>query len=189
MSVALPDYPFMLTMEFVLFPGFTVSSGKIKKLGASNFTASQLQRFLDKQAAMGYATADYIQNNHNLAHSDITDEVVEICSRYGVSICSYSPLAAGFLTGKYQRHIPSGSRFDIIPQHRQIYFNEQCWQKVNNLRMVAAEQGIEPAILALAWAMQNDDISTVLIGCRNREQIDQAFTAYALNRSSMLSKL
>jgi aryl-alcohol dehydrogenase-like predicted oxidoreductase len=98
-----------------------------------------------------------------------------------MGVISYSPLGAGFLTGKYQpgAPIPAGTRFDIKPGHQRIYFSEHSFRVVTDLRKIAERIGRPMAQLALSWVIRRPNITSVLIGARNIEQVDQAFHALA----------
>ncbi|HBJ84764.1 MAG TPA: hypothetical protein DDZ88_13015, partial [Verrucomicrobiales bacterium] len=94
----------------------------VKQLGASNFTLEQLQAVVPRFS--------FVQNNHNLAVSDVSDEFRAYCTANGISIVTYSPLGAGFLTGKHQSGVQAGSRFAIIPGHQQVYFHDSAYQRL-----------------------------------------------------------
>lgn len=158
-----------------------VRSGLVKQLGASNFTLEQLQ-------AAGPCFR-VVQNNHNLAVSDVNDEFRAYCATSGVSIVTYSPLGAGFLTGKHQSGVQSGSRFEIIPGHQQVYFHDSAYQRLSKLEAVAKRTGHSQAHLALAWALHQPGIDTVLIGGRSPAHLDQAFAALDFNDAALLTEL
>ena len=74
---------------------------------------------------------------------------------------TYSPLGAGFLTGKYRQGgpVPSGTRFEIVPGHQEIYFNDAAFAAMERLRATSAELGLPMARLALAWVLRQPGIS------------------------------
>lgn len=158
-----------------------VRSGLVKQLGASNFTLEQLQAVGPKFS--------FVQNNHNLAVSDVSDEFRAYCAASGVSIVTYSPLGAGFLTGKHQNGVQAGSRFEIIPGHQQVYFHESAYQRLAKLEAVAKRTGHSQAHLALAWALHQPGIDTVLIGGRTPAHLDQAFAARDFDDEAVLNQL
>ncbi len=153
----------------------------VKRFGASNFTLEQL-----RVAGPRYTV---VQNNHNLAVSDVNDEFRAYCATSGVSIVTYSPLGAGFLTGKHQSGVQSGSRFEIIPGHQQVYFHDSAYQRLSKLEAVAKRTGHSQAHLALAWALHQPGIDTVLIGGRSPAHLDQAFAALDFNDAALLTEL
>lgn len=158
-----------------------VGSGLVKTLGASNFTLEQLR-------AVG-PRFGFVQNNHNLAVSDVTEELRRYCGDEGVAIVTYSPLGAGFLTGKHQHGVQAGSRFDIIPGHQQVYFHDAAYRRLEQLEAVARRTGHSQPHLALAWALHQPGIDTVLVGGRTPEHLDQAFAAREFADMHMLSEL
>lgn len=160
-----------------------VSAGRIKTVGCSNFNAAQLQEALDASARHGYARFEVIQPPYNLADPGAQDELFPLCRREEVGVTSYSPLAAGFLTGKYTPDLnafPKGSRFDVIPGHADIYFNDRNFRNVERLRTLADTRGLPMVRMAMAWAMGHPDITSVIVGARHSGHLDNAFDALEL---------
>lgn len=159
-----------------------VTQGKVRHVGCSNYNADQLQQALSHQATNHWSPMISVQPNYNLVVRDIEDELIPLCAAQNVGIISYSPLGAGFLTGKYRQGgpIPTGTRFDIIPGHQDIYFSDENFRKVEKLRTEAEAKGISMIQLALAWVINQPGITSVLIGGRTTSHIDQAFQAEAL---------
>lgn len=153
----------------------------VKQLGASNFTVEQLRSF--------DAPVRCIQNNHNLAVSDVTEALRGYCAAHGIAIVTYSPLGAGFLTGKHRNGVQAGSRFAIIPGHQQIYFHDAAYQRLARLEAAARRTGHSQAHLALAWALYQPGIDTVLIGGRTPAHLDQAFAALEFDDPALLAGL
>jgi 1-deoxyxylulose-5-phosphate synthase len=153
----------------------------VKRFGASNVTLEQLR-------ALG-PRFSVIQNNHNLAVSDVTDALRDYCAAKGISIITYSPLGAGFLTGKHHKGVQAGSRFEIIPGHQHIYFHDAAYQRLARLEAVARRTGHSQAHLALAWALHQPGIDTVLIGGRTPAHLDQAFVALEFADTAVMAEL
>jgi aryl-alcohol dehydrogenase-like predicted oxidoreductase len=156
-----------------------VADGLVGALGASNFNADQLGRALTLQAERGFAPFRYLQNIHNYAVSAFDAPLVSLCLRAGVERVGYSPLGAGFLTGKYDGGVPPGTRFDLIPGHQAIYFTAAARERLARLHAVAREMDCTPAELALAWAARHPALSRVLIGGRSPSQVAQGPAALA----------
>ena len=131
-----------------------VVAGKVRALGVSNFNAEQLGTLLHKQTDNGLTPVSFVQNNHNYAVSHVDDALRQLCRNFNVHIITYSPLAAGFLTGKYRGVVASDVRFEIIPGHKAIYFNDRAWERHDRLMEAAEHAGKPAAALALAWAFQ-----------------------------------
>jgi len=159
-----------------------VTQGKARYVGCSNYSAEQLQQALNHQASNGWSPLVSVQPNYNLVVRDIEKTLIPLCLKQNVGIISYSPLGAGFLTGKYRQGgpIPEGTRFDIIPGHQDIYFSDENFAKVEKLRAEAEARGISMIQLALAWVINRPGVTSVLIGGRTPAHIDQAFAAEAL---------
>lgn len=167
--------------DTALQAGAALEKLPVKRFGASNVTLDQL-RTLGPRFSV-------IQNNHNLAVSDVTAALRDYCAANDIAIVTYSPLGAGFLTGKHQNGVQAGSRFEIIPGHQQIYFNEEAWRRLARLDAVAKRTGHSPAHLALAWALHQPGIACTLIGGRTPAHLDQAFAALELDDAVLLSEL
>ncbi|MBC7759582.1 MAG: aldo/keto reductase [Phormidesmis sp. FL-bin-119] len=166
-----------------------IQSGKAKTLGASNFSAGQLSNITTGFKNYGLSGFNFAQNNHNLAVSDISPAFKEVCIANDINMITYSPLGAGFLTGKHQKGVEPGSRFDRIPGHQDIYFNEHSDRRLQRLKQVALKTGHSTVYLALAWALHQKATSSVLIGARTKDHIDQALAAIEFNDPQIFSEL
>ena len=166
-----------------------VRAGRIGTVGCSNFNAAQLREALDASARHGYARFEVVQPPYNLADPGAQDELFPLCRREEVGITSYSPLAAGFLAGKYTPDInafPKGSRFDVIPGHADIYFSDRNFRNVERLRALADARGVPMVRMAMAWAMGHPDITSVLVGARHTGHLDNAMDALVLTADTEL---
>lgn len=168
--------------------GKLVEQGKVRYLGCSNFAAWQLCKALWRADLHGWPRLESVQPNYNLAIRDIEAELLPLCADQQIGVISYSPLGAGFLSGKYSKSwtAPKGTRFDIIPDHWEIYENPTSMNRMEQLRAKAAETGRSMVQLALAWVLGQPGITSTLIGSRNTAQIDQAFEAASAGLSAEL---
>lgn len=168
--------------------GKLVEQGKVRYLGCSNFAAWQLCKALWWADLHGWPRLEAVQPNYNLAIRDIEAELLPLCADQEIGVISYSPLGAGFLSGKYSKSwsAPKGTRFDIIPDHWEIYENPTSMNRMEQLRAKAAETGRSMVQLALAWVLGQPGITSTLIGSRNTAQIDQAFDAASAGLSAEL---
>ena len=164
-------------------------SGRVGTLGVSNFTVPQLRKILDLQATLGLTGLRVIQNNNNLAVRDVDEPLVKLCAARGVAIVTYSPLGAGFLTGKHRAGVQPGSRFDVAPGHQDVYFNAVCDRRLARLEKISARTGHAMPHLALAWALHRPGVAAVLVGGRAPAQLDQAFAALALDEPALFAEL
>lgn len=158
-----------------------LDSGVVRALGVSNVTAAQL-RTLE-------APVRVVQNNHNLAVSDLTPDLREHCAAQGIALVTYSPLGAGFLTGKHRDGVQPGSRFSLIPGHQRIYFQEEAFRRLARLEDIARRSGRTPVELALAWALRTPGVASTLIGGRVPAHLDQAFAARDFDDPALLAQL
>lgn len=159
-----------------------VDQGKVRHIGCSNYSATQLKAALSLSSAAGFSRFVSVQPPYNLVQRDIEADLLPLCDAENIGVISYSPLAAGFLTGKY-RHgaaIPFGTRFDVIPGHQNIYFTEHGYRVLEKLDAESVATGKSHVQLALSWVLSQPGITSVLIGARNKSQIDQALGGNAM---------
>jgi aryl-alcohol dehydrogenase-like predicted oxidoreductase len=166
-----------------------IQSGRVRALGLSNFTAEQLQAILDRQTQLQLTPFRILQNNNNLAVRDVDDRLRQICSAHGIALVTYSPLGAGFLTGKHRHGVAPGSRFDVAPGHQPIYFQPAAERRLDHLEAVSVRTGLSQQHLALAWAIHHPGVAAVLIGGRTIAHVDQAFAALALDDPALMAEL
>jgi len=157
-----------------------VKAGRIRAIGASNYSGAQLEEALTWSAARGYARFEITQPSYSLAAPRAEVDLFPVCRREQIAVTPYSPLAAGFLAGKYtpdRGQFPKGTRFDIVPAHADVYFSDRNFRIVEMLRKKAAELGLPMVRLAMAWAMTHPDVTAVLIGARTEGHIDNAIAS------------
>ena len=153
-----------------------VRQGKVRYVGCSNYPAWRLMQALwacDKGNLVRY---DSIQPHYSLVHrAEFEREVQEVCVTYGIGVIPYSPLAGGFLTGKYTRESDTSSaRADGI---RRRYFNEVGWRTIDAVRAVAAESGSTPTAVALAWLLAQPAMTAPIIGANSVGQLQESLAA------------
>jgi aryl-alcohol dehydrogenase-like predicted oxidoreductase len=166
-----------------------VREGKLRALGASNFTADQLERVLRLQAELGYARLQVLQNNNNFAVRHIDEPLRQLCATENIDLITFSPLGAGFLTGKHRQGVEPGSRFALVKNSPKIYFTDLAWSRLDRLEAVAAKYGHSPIVLAMAWALHQPGITSVLAGGRKSAHIDQAFAGLELDQAEIWREL
>jgi len=180
-----PATPLRESLEGLVEP---LRAGKIRAAGCSNFSAGQLREAIELSRGDGsLPRLEVTQFNYNLAMRDAEAELLPLCAREGVGVQTYSPLGAGFLTGKYDpvaQSAPAGSRFDVMPGHRDVYFQEEKFRAAQRLREHADRVGVPVAQLAVAWVLGNPAVDTVLIGARTTAHIESALAAESLPPSA-----
>jgi aryl-alcohol dehydrogenase-like predicted oxidoreductase len=161
-----------------------IKGGKIRVAGCSNFTAMQLQQALEASERSGLARLEVIQPLYNLLERGIESDLLSLCRQEHVAAVTYSPLAAGFLSGKYtpdRSALPEGSRFYVIPGHADIYFSDKNFRILERLRKMAETFGVPMVRLAMGWVFCNADVTSVLVGARTTAQIDNALMAMEMD--------
>ncbi len=154
-----------------------VRDGKVNYIGASNYPAWKLVESLYVSEKYNLAKYQTIQPYYSLARRlRYDDELREVCLKYNIGVIPYSPLAAGFLTGKYKQDqvIPSSDRASGIQDR---FFNERGWKILKVLEEVCTEKGITTAQGALAWVMQRPGITSPIIGANTVEQLEETVKA------------
>ncbi len=182
-----PHTPLKETLEAL---DTLVKHGKVRAIGCSNISARQLAEALWLQKENGWARFESVQPVYNMVARQIELELMPLCREQQLGVVSYSPLGAGFLTGKYHpdKPFPKGSRFDTIPGHTDVYYHPDSWQTLDALRLKSKELGISMVQLALAWVFAQPDTSSILVGARAPAHIDQALEAKERSRLPELSE-
>jgi aryl-alcohol dehydrogenase-like predicted oxidoreductase len=157
-------------------------SGKVRYVGASNYPAWRLMEALWSAEANGTTRFDSLQPHYNLANrAEFERELKAVCENYEVGVIPYSPLAAGFLTGKYSPDtVPDSDRAKGV---RSRYFNEAGWRTLDALKAVAEETSSAPAAVALAWLLAQEVITSPIIGANSAEQLQDSLAALDLSLS------
>ncbi len=146
-----------------------VRQGKVRYVGCSNYPAWRLMQALWTSDAHNLARYDCLQPHYHLAHRmEFERELADVCRTYGVGVIPYSPLAGGFLTGKYHRdQTDVGSGRNVSR-----YFTERNWAILDTVEAMGQELGGKSASqVALAWMMANPVITAPIIGARSLEQL------------------
>jgi len=131
--------------------GALIKAGKVRAIGASNFTAARLEESLAASAKHGLPRYESLQPEYNLMVREFERELAPVCQRHGIGVIPYFGLASGFLTGKYR------SKADLKQSQRgedvEAYLNERGFTVLDALDAVAAAHDATPAQVALAWLM------------------------------------
>lgn len=148
--------------------------GKVRYIGASNFAAWQLMKALDLSACQGWSRFVSLQPLYNVLQRDLELELVPLCLDQSVAILPWSPLAGGFLSGKYRRGLPrpQGAR-RTNPENQFLQFDEERgFDVIDELSRIAAAQGGTVAQAALNWLLAKPGVTSVIIGARDLQQLD-----------------
>jgi aryl-alcohol dehydrogenase-like predicted oxidoreductase len=153
-----------------------VASGRARAWGASNVGADDLA------ALMQVGSPAAVQNACSLLERGDEADVIPLCEQSGITYQAFSPLAGGWLTGKYRREAehPPGSRMTMRPEPYLHLDDERIYRGLNALAAVAADREVSLAGLALAWLLAQPGVASIVVGPRRPEQLEPVLEARAL---------
>jgi aryl-alcohol dehydrogenase-like predicted oxidoreductase len=183
-----PDTPIEETMDTLA--GF-VRAGKVRHIGCSEFSGSQIveaQWAAEKIRGVPF-TAD--QPQYSLIARDIETDILPACGRHGLGTLIWSPLGGGVLTGKYKAGETPGAdtRFGRNPARGgSARLTDRNFAIVEELEAVAKELGATPTAVAIAWCLTRRNITSVIIGPRTLDQLNQNLAGFTLDLPEALAK-
>ncbi len=155
-----------------------IRAGKVRYIGTSNFTAWQEVELLWAAKELGLQRHISSQPAYNLLDRRAEQELLPMAQTYGIAVIPWSPLAQGFLTGRYRRNagVPDEGRLTANAGVQQsggvdTHAQEQAFDLIEVLVALAAEKNCSVSQLALAWCMQQPGITSPIIGPRTSEQL------------------
>jgi len=150
-----------------------IHQGKVRYIGAANMPAWLMTKALWISDRFHLQRFEWVQNSYSLLDQTDERELFPLCQDQQLGYTPFSPLAGGWLTGRYRpgEPIPPGSRMDIRPDYRAMG-NEQTYPAIDAFRRYAAERGLDMASLALAWVMSHPLVTAPLVGPRRPEHLD-----------------
>jgi aryl-alcohol dehydrogenase-like predicted oxidoreductase len=172
-----PNTPLEETLEAL---DAVVRAGKVRYLGYSNWSAWKAAAALEIQKANGLAPFTHGQMHYSLLGRDVERDVIPMMRRYGLGLTVWSPLASGFLSGKYTRETLSDpdnriSGFDLIP-----FDKDKGFKLVERVRAIAGKHDASVAQVAIAWLLAKNAVTSVLIGATKAQQLDDNLAAVDL---------
>lgn len=161
-----------------------IKQGKVRYIGASNYPAWLLMKSLWVSDQHGYARFDSIQPHYHLLNrAEVEPEMASVVLDQGIGMIPYSPLAGGFLTGKYTRdHIPENSRGSVRGRFDR-YMNDQGFGVIDTLRELGNAHGKTVLQMALAWLQSLPFMTSPIIGANRVEQLEESLGAIGLRLS------
>ena len=150
-----------------------IHDGKVRYIGCSNFAAWQLCEALWTSRTNNLHSFVSVQPMYNILARQVERELMPCCQAYGVGIIPYSPLASGFLTGKYRKgeEPPAGARLSGTDPRFQRMFTDENWNRLEKLENYAREREHTVGELAIAWLLAKPMMATVIAGARKVEQV------------------
>jgi aryl-alcohol dehydrogenase-like predicted oxidoreductase len=182
--------------ETLRFLDDAVRAGKINYVGLSNFTGWQLQKAVDLAEFRGLSAPVSLQPQYSLLARAVEWEIVPACQAAGLGLLAWSPLASGWLTGKYQRGEPpaAGPRvLENADEGMRIWNQrgqaEQTWQVIDAAGQMAGAHGTSLAQVAIAWLLARPAVSSVILGARTVEQLADNMAAAGLQLTAEETRL
>ena len=152
-----------------------VQSGKVRAIGCSNYSGAELLEALEVSEAFNLARFETLQPHYSLVNRDEYErELAGICKEKNIGVIPYSPLAAGFLTGKYSRDTKADSvRAGSVAK----YYTEKNWRLLDAMDEIAGAHGATVAQVALAWQLADATIISPIIGANSISQLNDSLGA------------
>jgi len=171
---------------------YLVKVGKIRYTGASNYTPSKLQKALMLSRMNGVEAFCSLQAEYSLLVRSTEWELIPLCREEGLGFLAWSPLAGGWLTGKYKKNQPPPpdsrvgrkDRWDDQPEQRE---SELTWRIIDVLLKISKERGKPPAQIALNWLRQQPGVTAPILGARTLNQLEENLgcTGWMLSEDEM----
>ncbi|MGH3007374.1 MAG: aldo/keto reductase [Gaiellaceae bacterium] len=174
-----PDTPIAETLAAL---DELVRAGKVGAIGASNIDAAELGEALRASQERGLVRFEWVQNSYNLLERKDEKELLPLCAEHGLGYTPFSPLAGGWLTGKYRRGepYPARSRMTVRPEPYAEFEHERIFDGLEALGAAARERDVDMATLALAWVLSHPLVTAAVVGPRRPEQLEPARAALSL---------
>lgn len=154
-----------------------VHLGFARYIGASSMFSWQFLKALHTSQQLGLERFVSMQNHYNLLYREEEREMIPLCKEEGIALIPWSPLARGFLAGKYKRgETPNTPRYQSDRYLSERYFTPDDFQVQETVQALAEEKGVAPAQIALAWLLHKD-VTAPIIGATKSEHIEEAVAA------------
>jgi aryl-alcohol dehydrogenase-like predicted oxidoreductase len=158
-----------------------IHQGKVRYIGCSNYPTWRLMQALWTSDKLELAHFTCLQPHYNLVYRpEFESELASVCRTYGLGVIPYSPLAGGFLTGKYHKDAPdAGSQRNVSRS-----FSDKNWATLEELEKIGQENGCSVSQISLAWLLNQPIITSPIIGPRNLDQLQDNLGALVVTLST-----
>jgi len=161
-----------------------VDDGLVRYLGASTMTGYRFTRALYAADREGYRRFDCMQPEYSAVDRHEEANLLPVCEGESVGVIPWSPLAGGFLTGKYERGgDPDEGLRAATDEYTRDRFTEENWAVLDAVREVAVERDATPAQVALAWLLEKDVVDAPIVGPRSRAHLAENLAAVDVDLS------
>ncbi|MFX1281717.1 MAG: aldo/keto reductase [Promethearchaeota archaeon] len=161
-----------------------IDEGKVLHIGASSMFAWQFAKSLWVAEKYGLEPFRTMQNHYNLVYREEEREMMPLCKDQGIGVICWSPLARGFLSGRYSRsEEPDSPRARSDPNLKGRYFHPADFNVVEVVMELAKEKDVSPAQIALAWMFSKDYVTSPILGVTKVEHVEQAVEALDIKLS------
>jgi aryl-alcohol dehydrogenase-like predicted oxidoreductase len=150
-----------------------VQAGKVREVGCSNFSASQLDDAMRASSEQRLVRFESVQNEYSLLHREPEADVLPACEKHGVAFLPYFPLASGLLTGKYTKGEapPEGTRLAFWQPRKHLNLSDATLERVERLSEFARSRGHGLLELAMSWLAARPAVASVIAGATSPEQV------------------
>jgi len=160
-----------------------VRQGKVRYIGCSNYPPWRLMEALWNSDRLNLARYDSLQPHYSLVHrAEYEPELAAVCQQYGLGVIPYSPLAGGFLTGKYRKGAPVPD--SVRASSTQRHMTDHNWALLDNLENLGKARDKSISQMALGWLLSRSEITAPIIGPRTIKQLHDNLGAVGLRLSA-----
>ena len=160
-----------------------VDHGKVRYVGASTMSGWQFTKALYEADVNNFERFVSMQAEYNLVDRHEEANVLPVCRDQGVGVIPWSPLAGGFLTGKYERGEAPAEGRAADDEHTQNRFTEDNWAVLDEVRTLADGKGTTPVRISLGWLLAKDVVDAPIVGPRTLEHLDEQVAALSISLS------
>ena len=163
-----------------------VRAGTVGAVGASNYSAEQLAEAVETSELEGLSRYEWVQNSFSLLEQSDAETVFPVCREHGLGYEVHSPIAGGWLAGRYRRgrEYPEGSRMTQRPDGYRQFENDAVFDALEAFEREALGRGVSMAGLALAWLLNVPEVTGVVVGPTRAEQLEPVREALSLELSA-----
>lgn len=162
-----------------------IKAGKARYIGASSMFAWQFTKALYLADLNGWTRFVSMQNHYNLVYREEEREMMPLCQAEGIGVIPWSPLARGFLAGnRNPKDYGKTTRAKSDSYAHSLYYRDDDFNVVERVKMVAKDQGVTPAQIALAWLLRQESITAPIIGASKLDHLEDAVVALEISLSN-----